>query len=318
LQTHIHKTKSSLLKEEKHMSKKFFQTSMVALVALGIFATSAVAGSLPSSKSGAAMTNGVLLSASSAGITEWDEVLATYIKVAGGKELAMDLAVQCGLYTRTLASSKGGKKDTSVAEGAVKMRVKIEEVNNDGSLGAPVYAHPSEDGGVTYCSRAQTLSATFQGIFQTEEEVTIFEVTTDAGVEDVLGEWYSTPDECQNAGDAGDTLEDGSIVALNVCTSDDFVGTCLQKHPDTDAILLDLDCLEPEEVELILDTLNANAFNYVSPNLTAGIYKVTAESMITISGSEQEGEWEANAVVGMGSMIVDEIRFITNADGATE
>jgi hypothetical protein len=293
------------------MCKKFFQTSVVALAVLGLVATSAIAGSLPSSKSGAAMSNGVLLEASSAdaGTGEpWGEVLTTYIKVAGGKELAMDLAVQCGLYTRTLASSKGGKKDTSVAQGAVKMRIKIEEVNNDGSLGAPVYASPSADVGVTYCSRAQTLSATFQGIFQTEEEVTIFQVTVDGNLDDgILGEWYGTEDECLNAGDGG-----------NTCESKLFVGTCLQKDPDSDAILLDLECLLPEEVELILETVNANAFNYVSPNLTAGVYKVTAESMIAISGSSEEGDWEANAVVGMGSMTVDEVRFITDADGATQ
>ena len=295
------------------MYKKIFQTSLVALAVLGLTASAAVAqNNLPSSKSGAAMSNGVLLEASSAdaGTGEpWGEVLATYIKVAGGKELAMDLAVQCGLYTRTLASSKGGNKNTAVAEGSVKMRVKIQEVNNDGSLGEAVFASPSADAGVTYCSRAQTLSATFQGIFQTEEEVEIFQVTVDGNLDDgITGEWYGDLTECQNAGDGG-----------NTCESKLFVGTCLQKDPDSDAILLDLECLLPEEVELILDTVNANAFNYVSPNLDAGVYKATAESMIAISGSSEDtGEWEANAVVGMGSMTVDEVRFITNADGATQ
>ncbi len=299
------------------MCKKLLQISLVALAILAFVSAPVFAGSLPSAKSGAAMSNGVLLSASSTDGAAWSEVLATYIKVAGGKELAMDLAVQCGLYTRTLVKSKGGKKDTSVAEGTVKMRVKIEEVLKDG-MGPAVYASPSMGDGVTYCSRAQELSATFQGIFQTEEEVTLWQVTMDAGDQDVFGEWYGTEDECLNAGDAGDAIDEFTFVALNECTSKMFVGTCLMKDPDSNAILLDLECLLPEEVELILDTVNANAFNYVSPNLTAGIYKVTAESMISIDGSSQEGEWEAKAVVGMGSMIVDEIRFITNADGATQ
>ena len=293
------------------MSKRLFQIAMVALAVLGLVVSSAMAGSLPSSKSGAAMSNGVMLEASSASANKaaaepWKPVLTTYIKVAGGKELTMDLAVQCGLYTRTLASSKGGKKDTSVAEGAVKMRVKIQEMDNDGvtPIGDPKYASPSGDRGVTYCSRAQTLSATFQGIFQTDELYTLWQVVIDGTG---TGNWYGTEQECIDSGSGG-----------NTCESTDFVGTCLTKDPDSNAILLDLECLAPEEVELILDTVNANAFNYVSPNLTAGVYKVTAESMIAISGSSEEGSWEANAVVGMGSMTVDEVRFITDATGATQ
>ncbi len=312
------------------MFKKLFKISMGALAVLSIVASSAMAGSIPSSKSGAAMSNGIMMEASSASVNQataesWKPVLTTYIKVAGGKELIMNLAVQCGLYTRTLAKSKGGKTSTSVAEGSVKMRVKIQKMDNDGitPIGDPKFASPSGDSGVTYCSRAQTLSAKFQGIFQTDEDATLIaKLTVDGGSntdEGIVGSFYATMDECLNAGDANET--DG----LNTCVTVSMVGTCLEQDPVTGAILLDLECLEPEEVELILDTVNANAFNYVSPNLTAGVYKVTAESIIHITGSATSedsnatdiGDWEAKAVVGMGSMMVDEVRFITNATGET-
>ena len=97
-----------------------------------------------------------------------------------------------------------------------------------------------------------------------------------------------------------------------------MAGTCLLQDADTGGIVLDIDCLDFEEVELVLDTLNANAFNFVAANLDSGVYRVTVEAEIMTGGSAQEGAFEAKALIGLGSMIVDEVRFIHNLDGTTQ
>ena len=62
-----------------------------------------------------------------------------------------------------------------------------------------------------------------------------------------------------------------------------------------------------EEIELILETLNANAFNFIVTDLDSGDYKVTVESEITTNTNSQKGTASAKGMVGMGSMVIDEV-----------
>ncbi len=84
-------------------------------------------------------------------------------------------------------------------------------------------------------------------------------------------------------------------------------------HP-TGAIIIDEECLRPEEVQLILDTTNANAFNFVAFDLDAGGegHTIEVQAMITSStadGTTSGGAAEANATIGKGSAVVYETRF---------
>ena len=178
--------------------------------------------------------------------------LEGWYKTANDKELVIDVSLECGLYTDTLVASKGGKKETAVAESSVQVRVLI-----DGEYAA-------EPGIVTFCRRSQTLMATFQGLLEGEDE-------------------------------NGDPI------------------VCLSADPDTGDITIDEDCLRPEEVQLILDTTNANAFNFVAFDLAAGGEGHTIEVQSKISsntdGTSDGGTASANAVIGKGSAIVYETRF---------
>jgi hypothetical protein len=78
-------------------------------------------------------------------------ILSQEIKTPNGKDLFIDASVECGVWTQTKVESKGGKKDTSTAEGIVMLRAMV-----DGS--------PALPGWVTFCSRYQELSAEFAGI----------------------------------------------------------------------------------------------------------------------------------------------------------
>lgn len=153
------------------------------LIGVALAAGPALAASLPSASATAAYSNLSALakaavapapsSASSAdpdnpadaNDTGWVTVLTTYAKTPNWKDLAFDVAMQCGLVTFTEVKSKGGAKDTSSASGTVRIRVKVTDED-----GVVRYAQPNEgddvDNGVTYCHRTQTLSATFQGIIE--------------------------------------------------------------------------------------------------------------------------------------------------------
>lgn len=236
----------------------------------------APAHSQMSSAKGSAAISDLVLQPATDKTNSWHNLLSSNIKVPQQKELVFDVSLECGLMTDTLVKSKGGKADTSEAEAKVQVRVRLNEILADGSLGPDFYAYPggkravvdenggpvldifgdpvSEDYGVTYCQRKQELMAKFGGILV----------------------------ECEDGSDG--SVSDGKITA-DECT------------------------FTEEELQLVLGTLSANAFNFVSADLNQGEYMVTVEYEIKTYGSSQEGSNDAWGAIGMGSMVVDEVRF---------
>ena len=79
-------------------------------------------------------------------------------------------------------------------------------------------------------------------------------------------------------------------------------------------------CSTPEELQLILKTLNANAFNFVAPNLASGVHtvEVQARSSAATSATGTNGSLgSANAFIGAGSVAVESVRMIKGNDGTT-
>ncbi len=78
-------------------------------------------------------------------------------------------------------------------------------------------------------------------------------------------------------------------------------------------------CVDPEELRLILDTLNANAFNFLLPNVVTGVHEIEvqarAQASADIFGAEF-GLANGEAFIGLGSLMVEEVRFIKDADGS--
>lgn len=269
------------------------------------------AGSMPSGKTGMALGDLTVIddSPTLASSEASAPIMTTYIKVPQDKELVFDLSAECGLYTRTLARSKGGNKDSAMAEASVRMNVTYTNVDTN----VTEYAYPGDEGdGVVFCSRVQELSATFQGIFQTGDEYEALIVTADNNGD---GDINSIVDTC----DAGDL-----DVTDDVCESITVVGTCLYQHADNNNILLDVNCLQEEEVELVLDTMSANAFNFIAPNLKQGVYRIdvwadvdacTGESILEGCVNGDNPNVEAKATIGRASLVVDEARFIQDESG---
>lgn len=80
-------------------------------------------------------------------------------------------------------------------------------------------------------------------------------------------------------------------------------------------------CEEEESVRLLLKTLSAHSFNFVLPDLVPGVHTVTVEAKAIADTNLFDGEpgfslgdGSAEAFVGLGSLDVDEVRFVKDAD----
>lgn len=79
-------------------------------------------------------------------------------------------------------------------------------------------------------------------------------------------------------------------------------------------------CANPEELQLILKTLNANAFNFVAPAVSSGVttIEVLARSSASTAATGANGSLgNANAFVGAGSVAIEEVRMIKGNTGET-
>ena len=70
----------------------------------------------------------------------------------------------------------------------------------------------------------------------------------------------------------------------------------------------------PEELDLVLDTLNASSFNFVYDDLTSGVHRIDVQAKIDTDTAWQQGAAEAKALVGKGSVTVEEVRMIKGED----
>ena len=180
-----------------------------------------------------------------AGIGDWETILEGDVKVSQNEDVVANVSVECGLFTDTTVRSKGGSKDISYSKAMVRMRVSYTDA--DGTV------RTSQPGEVIFCSRAQTLMASFGGVMNS--------------CEDLDGDGVITFAEC------------------------DF---------------------DPEELRLMLDTVNANAFNFIQLDLPVGVHHIVVEAELSVdtelSGTKL-GDVDAKAWIGKGSVAVNEVKF---------
>ncbi len=96
-----------------------------------------------------------------------------------------------------------------------------------------------------------------------------------------------------------------------------FIADCLFINPDTGEIELDEDCVDDETLRLVLDTMHAASFNFlmVDPGVGTHTIEVLCQSVITtaIDGND-DNTAEASALVGKGSVTVQEVRLANGQD----
>ncbi len=93
-----------------------------------------------------------------------------------------------------------------------------------------------------------------------------------------------------------------------------FTGASFTVDPVTHQVTINYETLEPEELELVLETISANSFNFVIDQLTPGVHTVSVQARIATNGEAEEGEYEAKALVGKGSVVIEVVRMIQGAE----
>ena len=71
---------------------------------------------------------------------------------------------------------------------------------------------------------------------------------------------------------------------------------------------------DPEEIELIIATASANSFNFIVPDLDAGMHDVEVWAKCSTEADSMEGNAKAIAVIGLGSVTVEEVRMVRGED----
>jgi len=84
------------------------------------------------------------------------------------------------------------------------------------------------------------------------------------------------------------------------------------------SIVLDESCVTPEEIDLILATLNAASFDFVEVDVPQGVHTLSLQARITTSDSAQNGSFTALGFVGKGTLTVEEVRLVKGATTATQ
>jgi len=73
--------------------------------------------------------------------------------------------------------------------------------------------------------------------------------------------------------------------------------------------------LAPEEIELLLDTTAAHHFNFIKADLGQGTHTVVVKSKISNNTVSANGSASASALLGKGSLSVEEVQAVNSPDG---
>ena len=90
------------------------------------------------------------------------------------------------------------------------------------------------------------------------------------------------------------------------------IDNCSQQNSDGTTSVNE-NCLTPESLELLLDTMNANAFNFILPDLTSGTHTIEVQARINLEATADQGSAQSRAYLGKGSVTVEEVRMVKDA-----
>jgi hypothetical protein len=120
----------------------------------------------------------------------------------------------------------------------------------------------------------------------------------------------------------GQVVQPGTVIfgrrtQTLTATLEGAIAGCLSLATNLDgsvSIVVDPACVTPETIELILDSMDAASFNFVAVNVPQGVHTISVQARIDTTGSAQTGSWSALGTVGKGSMTVESVRLIKDAN----
>lgn len=85
------------------------------------------------------------------------------------------------------------------------------------------------------------------------------------------------------------------------------------------ALVIDPTLIESEELQLILDTMTANSFNFIAPNVSVGVHMIEVQAKVSYSTRTEttdltEAAAAATAYIGKGSVTVESVGMIKDED----
>lgn len=100
-------------------------------------------------------------------------------------------------------------------------------------------------------------------------------------------------------------------------TLEGAIGSCLVTTTNVDgsfSTTVNLDCVTPETIELILDSTDAASFSFVAVDVPQGVHTISVQARIDTIGSAQNGSYSALGFVGKGTFTVESVRLIKDAN----
>ena len=74
-------------------------------------------------------------------------------------------------------------------------------------------------------------------------------------------------------------------------------------------IILDTNCVQPEVIGLLNDSVSANSFLFAAPNLSSGFHDIQIQARIDALGDNQNGSFTATGLMGKGTMTAESVRL---------
>jgi len=74
-------------------------------------------------------------------------------------------------------------------------------------------------------------------------------------------------------------------------------------------IVLNTNCVQPEVVGLIQDTVSANSFVFGALNQSSGFHNIQIQAQISALGDNQSGTFTAAALLGKGTLMAESVRL---------
>ena len=90
-----------------------------------------------------------------------------------------------------------------------------------------------------------------------------------------------------------------------------LIADCFSLDADGN-VVLDEECVEPEELELVLSTMAANSFNFIYPDCESGMHTIEIQAMIQTSEYAEDGVADAYGTIGKGSATIEQVRMVND------
>ena len=74
-------------------------------------------------------------------------------------------------------------------------------------------------------------------------------------------------------------------------------------------IVLDTNCVQPEVIGLLDDSVSANSFVFAAPNQAAGFHDIQIQARIDALGDNQNGTFTATGLMGKGTLSAESVRL---------